>query len=124
MSRSLGSGLLAGGAQRTAAATKPQAVADVGRGRLVGVAGAVQRGEQPVAGAVAGEHPACAIGSMGGRRQAEHVDAGRRIAEAGSRASPVLLVAERRALLARDLLAPLHEARAAAAVDDPPLELG
>ena len=63
-------GLLAGGAQRTAAmirmpcSTSPSPLA---HGlRLAGVPGAVQRGIQPVAGAVAGEHPAGAVGAVGG----------------------------------------------------------
>ena len=38
-----------------------------------------------------------------------------RVAEAGHRAAPVLLVGERGALLARHLLAPAHQPRARAA---------
>ena len=48
------------------------------RRRLVGQPGAVHRPEQPVARAVAGEHPAGAVGAVCGRRQAEHQDARRR----------------------------------------------
>ena len=73
---SLGSGLLAGGAQRTAAVMKqsrsssPSSSAT--RLRLVGVAGAVQRRVQEVTGAVAGEHAPGAVGAVRGGRQAEH----------------------------------------------------
>jgi hypothetical protein len=55
---------------------------------------------------------------VGGGSQPEHVHARLGVAEAGYRTAPVLLVAEGRALLARHPLAPLDEARAAAAADD------
>ena len=73
-SRSSGSGLLAGGAQRTAAvmqqsrSSSPSSRCD--RRRLVREARAVQRGEQEVARAVAGEHRArcgCAPCAAGAR---------------------------------------------------------
>ena len=47
-------------------------------------------------------------------RQADHQQRGVGIAEAGHRPAPVVPVAERRPLLARDLLAPRHQARAGA----------
>ena len=78
----------------------------------------MHRAEQPVAAAVAGEHPAGAVGTVGGRRQTEHDDAGGRVAEARHRATPVVVVAERGALVAGHLLAPLDEARAGPAADD------
>ena len=100
------------------AVAQRQAVVAVLGGRLVGEAGAVQRGEQEVARAVAGEDAAGAVGAVRGRRQAEDQHARRRVAEAGDRAAPVVPVAERRALLARDELAPLDEPRAGAAGRD------
>ena len=78
----------------------------------------MHRAEQQVAAAVAGEHPAGAVRAVGGRRQPEHDDPGRRVAEARHRPAPVDVVAERGALGASDLLAPLDEARAGAAADD------
>ena len=71
--------------------------------------------EQPVARAVAGEHAAGAVAAVCGGREAEHVDARGRVAEARHRPAPVVLVAKGGALLARHPLAPLHEPRAAAA---------
>ena len=56
--------------------------------RLVREAGAVQRGEQPVARAVAGEHAAGAVAAVGGGRQAEHVHARRRGRRSRARAGP------------------------------------
>jgi hypothetical protein len=101
-----------------------EAVAGVQRRRLVGEAGTVQRGEEEVARAVAGEDPAGAVRAVGGRREAEDHHGRARIAEAGDRSAPVLLVAERGALLARDELAPRDEPRAAPAGDDLALERG
>ena len=57
--------------------------------------------------------PPCAAGASPSDEQARL-----RVAEAGDRPSPVLLVAERSALLARDLLAPRDQARARPALDD------
>ena len=48
-----------------------QAVATAGGGRLVGEAGAVQGGEEPVAGAVAGEDAAGAVAAVRRRCQAD-----------------------------------------------------
>ena len=78
----------------------------------------VQRREQEVARAVAGEDPAGPVAAVRRRREPEDQHPRRRIAEALHRPAPVVPVAIRRPLLARDLLAPLHEPRAAAAVDD------
>ena len=122
VSRSWGVGLLAGGAQRTAAddpgAVSRRPSSRLHRRRLVGEARAVHGGEQPVARAVAGEHAAGAVAAVGRGRQAEDEDARGGIAEAGDRAAPVLLAGERRALLARHLLAPRDQPRAAPAGDD------
>ena len=83
--------------------------------RLVGEAGPVQRGEQPVAGAVAGEDPPGPVAAVGRRREADHHQPRARVAEARQRARPVALalVAARR--VGRDGLAPRDQPRAAAA---------
>src|SRR5215218_9497273 len=98
------------------AAAEGEAVVAGHRGRLVGEDGAVEAGEQPVAGAVAGEDAAGAVAAVGGRGQAEDEQAGRRVAEAGDRAAPVLLVAEGGPLLPGHLLAPGDQPGAAAAL--------
>src|SRR6266498_3224241 len=92
------------------------------RGGLVGEAGAPQRGEQPVAGAVAGEDAAGAVAAVGGGRQAEDEQARGGVAEAGHRPAPVVPVPEGGALLPGDLLAPGDQARAPAALDQLPVE--
>ena len=89
--------------------------------RLVREAGAVHGREQPVARAIAGEDAPGAVSAVRGGRQPEHVHAGVRVAKAGDRPAPVVLVRKRGALLARHLLAPLDEARAAATARDAPL---
>ena len=78
----------------------------------------MHRAEQELAAAVAREHTAGAVRAVGGRRQAEHDDAGGRVAEPGHRPPPVVVVAERGALGPSDLLAPFDEARAGPAADD------
>jgi hypothetical protein len=95
-----------------------QAVVDRHALGLVGVAGAVQRGEEPVARTIAGEHPPGAVPAVGRRRQPDDQQACARVAEARHGTPPVRLVAERRPLLERDLLAPRDESRAQEAVDD------
>src|SRR6266511_2127282 len=92
------------------------------RGGLVGEAGAPQRGEQPVAGAVAGKDAAGAVAAVGGGRQAEDEQARGGVAEAGHRPAPVVPVPEGGALLPGDLLAPGDQARAPAALDQLPVE--
>ena len=93
VSRSDGSGLLSGGAHFTAAVTHAsvscEPVVERRRRRLVREAGPVHRPEQPVAAAVAGEHPAGAVRAVRGRRQTEHHDPCVRVAEAGDRPTPV-----------------------------------
>src|SRR5215211_8203395 len=100
------------------AAAEGEAVVAGHRGRLVGEAGAVEAGEQPVAGAVASEDAAGAVAAVGGRGQADDEQAGRRVAEAGDRAAPVLLVAEGGPLLPGHLLPPGDQPGATAAVGD------
>ena len=113
-----GVGLLAGGAQRTAATirTSMQLLARRRRGcrrRLVGQPGPVQRGEEPVAAAVAGEDPAGAVAAVRGRRQPDDGDPRRRPAPARAPAGPSTSRRRtRRRLTARDLLAPGHQPRA------------
>jgi hypothetical protein len=120
VSRSPGVGLLAGGAQRTAAVIQaPRRARPSPACREVGW---VQSGEQEVARAVAGEHAPGAVRAVRRGRQAEDQDPGGGIAEARDRAPPVLLAGERRPLLARDALAPLDQPRARAAADDLRLE--
>ena len=86
MSRSPGVGLLAGGGQRLTAVTQAsreaQPVVAVLGARPVRVPGPVQGGEQPVAGAVAGEDAAGAVGAVRGGRQPDDQNAGRGIPEA------------------------------------------
>jgi len=105
------------------AAAEGEAVVAGHRDRLVGEAGAVETGEQPVAGAVAGEDPAGAVAAVGRRGQTEDEQAGRRVAEAGHRPAPVLLVAEGGPLLAGHLLAPGDQARTSPALHQLPVEL-
>ena len=85
---------------------------------LVGQPRPPQRREQPVARAVAGEDPPGPVAAVGGRRQAEHDDPRRRVAEARDRPAPVLLIGERGALDPRHLLAPGDQPRTAPAGGD------
>src|SRR5262245_42385838 len=78
----------------------------------------VQRAEETVAGTVAGADPARPVATVGGRCESGHEEPGARIAEAGNGSPPVRLVTERGALLTRDALAPLDEARTRTARDD------
>ena len=128
VSRSSMVGLLSGGAQRTAATIRvlisrcpsPACV-------LVGCDGQtdpVQRREQPVAGAVAGEDPAGPVAAVGRRRQPDDEHPRLGAPPAGDRPAPVGLVGERPALLDRDVLAPPHQPRAGSAHRDLGVELG
>ena len=69
--------------------------------------------EEEVAGAVAGEEAAGAVGPVGGGGEAEDDYAGLRVPETRNRAAPVLLAGVGGFFVAGDLLAPLDEARAA-----------
>src|SRR5690606_36373457 len=82
-----------------------------------------QRPVQPVPGTVSGEHATGSVRAVGGRREADDEHPRGVVAETGHRTAPVLLVGERGALLAGDLLAPLDQPRAAAALDDDLVEL-
>src|ERR671918_2558596 len=76
-----------------------ESIVAVVRGGLVGQAGAVHRGEQPVTGAVAGEDPPGPVAAVSRRGQPHHEDPGVGVAESGHRARPVALarVSSRRA---------------------------
>ena len=95
-----------------------EAVADVRAGGLVGQADPVQAREQPVTRAVAGEHPAGPVRTVGRRRQPDDQDRGSLGPEAGRGPAPVVLVGVRRALGARDLLTPRDEPWTGAALRD------
>src|SRR5207244_7686611 len=94
-----------------------QAVFTTVGGWLVGEAGAVERGEEPIAGPVAGKDAAGAVAAVRCRSQSANQDAGPRIPEAGHRPPPIVLVAESGAFLVSDLFAPGHEPRALPATD-------
>ena len=119
---SLGAGLLAGGAQRSAAVIhasvrrRPSSRCD--RRRLVREAGGVERSKSQLPLSVAREHAAGAIAAVRRRREADEQEPRAGIAEARQRARPVRLaaIAARRARARR--LAVRHEPRAAAAADD------
>jgi hypothetical protein len=83
--------LFPGGAQRAAAEMKtPVSVRPSSR-----QAGAVQRGVEEIAAAVAGKHPAGAVGAVGAGRQADDPQPRPRVAEPRNRAAPVGLIGVR-----------------------------
>jgi hypothetical protein len=88
------------------------------RARLVGEPAAVQRREQPVAGAVSGEDSARAVAAMGRRSKPDDQQSGARVAEARERPPPVVLLGERRSLRCSHRLAPVHEAGTRATRND------
>src|SRR5437764_767175 len=67
---------------------------------------------EPVAAAVAGEHPSGAVRAVGGRGEADDQNAGVRVTEGRDGPAPVALVGEGAAPLGRHLLAPGDEPRA------------
>ena len=75
----------------------------------------MERRVEPVAGAVAGEHPPGAVGAVGGGGEADDQDPRGRIAEAADRPRPVVLAAEAARRIGRLGLAPGDQPRAAAA---------
>ena len=79
---------------------------------------------QEIAAGVAGEDASGPVSTVGRRCEPEDQDPRLRVAEAGDRPAPILVVAEPGDLLARDPLPPLDEARAAPALDDLGLERG
>src|SRR5262249_7494656 len=95
-----------------------QTVVATHRGRLVGVSGPVEGAEQPVAGPVTGEDAAGPVPTVRRRREPDDEQARGRIAEAGHRPAPVLLVPICSPSLASDLLAPRDQPWARPAFDD------
>ena len=109
---SSGSGLLSGGAHRTAAAmyasVSRRPSSDACGGGEIGEACSMKRRHEEVAGAagaVAGEHAARAVGAVRGGREAEQQEPRGRIAEAGHGTAPVDLIAVRALLLDGDAAA-------------------
>lgn len=79
--------------------------------------------EEEVAGTIAGEVAAGAVGAVRGGSEAEDDHVCVRVTEARYGAAPVLFVGVGRLFLAGDLLTPLYEARAAPAGGYLPFEL-
>ena len=84
----------------------------------------MQRREEEIAGAVAGEEASRPVGSVGRRGEAEDHDPRLRVPETGHGPAPVGLVAVGGPLLPGDPLTPPHEARAEPAGYDFLLERG
>src|ERR687894_1526209 len=99
-----------------------EAVFTVARDGSVRQTRAVERREEEVTRAVAGEDATGPVGAVGGGGEPEEDDPCSRVAEAGDRAAPVSLARVGCPLLAGDLLAPLNEPRAATTRDDLRLE--
>jgi hypothetical protein len=76
---------------------------------------AVERAEEEVARAVAGEETAGAVGSVGGWSQTEDDHFGFRVPKPRNRTAPVLLAGVSSLFVAGDLFSPLDESRAAPA---------
>ena len=87
-------------------------------GGPVGETGVVERVEEPVAAAVAGEHAPRAVATVGSRRQPHEKQPRARIAEAGQRPGPVALAGVARRRRGGDRFAMRDEPRAAAAAND------
>jgi hypothetical protein len=90
----------------------------------VGEPSGEERAEQPLPAAVAGEHPAGAVPSMGRRGQTQHQKPGLRVPEAGHGFPPVVRSREAPHLFARHALAIGAKTRAARAGDDGLLQRG
>jgi hypothetical protein len=75
----------------------------------------VERGEEEVARAVAGEEAAGTVRAVGGGGEAEKYDARLRISETGDRTAPVALVRKGGPFFVGDFFAPLDQAWAASA---------
>ena len=85
---------------------------------LGGEAGLVKHPIEDVAGPVAGEHAAGAVGAVGSGSEAENQHAGARVAEGWHGAAPIDLVAVGPPLEFRDFRSMGAQARAAPALDD------
>ena len=95
-----------------------QPISGVPADRLVRQPDRMHRLEQEVARGVAGEHATGPVAAVGGRRKPDNENPGLLVTETRHRPAPVGLVAETGHLLARDLLAPRDQPRAAPALDD------
>jgi hypothetical protein len=78
----------------------------------------MQRTEEPLAAAVAGEHASGAVRPVRTRRQTDDDQASAGVAEAGNRPAPILLVGVCGAPLGCDPLSPLDEPRTTTALDE------
>ena len=96
-----------------------QAIADVGRRRLIAKSGLIHGPVEKVAGSVAGEHSASAVGSMRCGCQPNDQEACLQIAKVRYGLTVVLIIAKGRSLFACDLLAMGVQARALRAGGDP-----
>src|SRR5207237_811665 len=99
-----------------------QAVVAVHRLGLAREARAVEGGVEEVAAAVAGEHAAGAVGAVRGGGQSDDQQARTRIAEARHGTAPIRPIAKAAHLDARHFLAPRHQPRTSAALDDLAME--
>ena len=90
----------------------------MGAGGLVGEAGVVECLVEEIAGAVAGEDAAGAVGAVGSGGESDDDEAGLGVAERGDGAAPVGFVAVGAALGLGDVLAVFAEAGALVAIDD------
>ncbi len=104
--------------RRDQAVIQKETIVPVGGRWLVRESKAVQRAVEPVSAAVAGEHPAGSVPSMGRGRKAYKDEAGIRCAECRQWTSPVFLVAVSAHFLPRHPFAPLHQPRTFPAFDD------
>src|SRR5215211_2801714 len=103
-------------------ATEPEPVFTVARDGPIRHTCAVERGEEEVTRAVAGEDATGPVAAVGGGGETEDDDFCFRVSEAGDGAAPVVLVRVGGSLLAGHLLAPLDEPRATPAGDNFALE--
>ena len=71
----------------------------------------MERAEEEVPGAVAGEEASGTVSAVGSRREAEDHNARVRVPETGDRAAPVLFTGISSPFFAGYLLAPLYETR-------------
>ena len=102
---------------------KLEAIVAIGGTRFTREAKLVENGVHEVAGAVAGEWPAGAVGSVSSRRKAEDEDASTRITETGDRTCPVRLVLIGAAFGLTDVATVTAKARAELAGNDGPVNL-
>ena len=84
----------------------------------------MERSNEELGRTIPGEHAAGPVGAVRGGREADHHQAGARIAEAGYGATPVVVVPELPLLLSCDPLSIGHEPGALPAGDDVGLDLG